>query len=168
MDVLTEKGQQTLADEQEMAKTWENETGWKYVHTPKQMPAHVDAILLNRNGELAGVAETKCRDANLTIMETAFNNEWLITFDKLQKAAAVAEGLSVPLYCFLYLTIDKKILVIKAADEYGQIRVPLRIDWTETQATCNGGQVERLNAYMSLHHARIFQTKSLTEDGEGG
>jgi len=168
LDVLTDRGQRSLADEQEMAEAWEAATGWKYIHTPKDSTAAVDAILLNRDGELAGVAETKCRDCNRVMLETAFANEWLITFDKLQAAAQVAERLSVPLFCFLYLTMDREISVVKAADEHGRITVPLRIGWTETQATCNGGQAHRLNAYMNLKNAKIFRAQSLTDQARGG
>jgi len=58
--------------------------------------------------------------------------------------------------------------VVKAADEHGRITVPLRIEWTETQATCNGGQANRLNAYMSLKSAKIFRAQSLTDEARGG
>lgn len=163
LDVLTERGQQSVTDEQTMASYWEKATGWTYVHTPKDSDAAVDAILLNKDSQLAGVAETKCRDMNLVMLETAFDYEWLVTFQKLTDCAKTAGLLRVPLFMFLYLTVSGEILVIKAADEQGRITVPLRIDWTETQATCNGGQAERLNAYIPMKTAKIFQTQSLTD-----
>lgn len=167
MDIFTPRGQKFLALEGNMARWWETKTGWTYTPTPKDKPAAVDALLFNKAGDLAGVAESKCRDCDMDTMRDAFNMEWLITFDKIEKACRVAEGLRVPLFLFLYLKDSGEILVVKAADEQGNITVPLRLDWTETKASCNGGQAERLNAYVKLQNAKIYETNCLTRKARG-
>ena len=83
LDIATARGQVSLADEQHVADWFNAKPGFRYIQTPKDRPAKVDAIL-TRNGEVMGLAETKCR-YNLTLeqFQRMFQNEWLITAEKV-------------------------------------------------------------------------------------
>lgn len=148
LDIETERGQKTLADEQIIAE-WLKLKKTDYLQTPKNLPADVDAIIA-QNGELKAVVETKCR-YNLTLekLQTAFNNEWLLTEEKISKGTKVAHALRVKLYGFLYLVNDDTLLIINLNT------APRRCERTYTQATVNGGIAKRLNAYVNLASANI-------------
>jgi len=48
LDVLTEKGQQSIKDERLCAQLFEaNCPGYKYVSTPKDKPADIDALIMH-------------------------------------------------------------------------------------------------------------------------
>lgn len=158
MDILTPRGQETAADERAAALLWEGQfEDCRYVPTPKHKPASVDALLLSR-GVLRGVAETKCRYSMTTnqFFHT-FKGEWLVTMDKLVKAANVAAGLGVPLYGFLYL-VDERVLITKRlTDDAGLFDCAFRCERTETQATCNGGTACRANAFLDMNGANMYR-----------
>ena len=83
MDILTPKGQVSLFDEQVVAN-WRSMRGTQYLKTDKDKPAKVDAIIFQKN-TLIGVAETKCRyGLTLNKLQNSFNNEWLITEEKIK------------------------------------------------------------------------------------
>jgi hypothetical protein len=85
-----------------------------------------------------------------------FGNEWLVTFEKIQKGALIAKSLCVPFYGVLYLIPDQKTYLVKLTDEHGNIVAPMRLEVTETQATCNGGTALRTNAYVSVEGAKVY------------
>ena len=158
MDILTPRGQQTLADEQVAAEIWErNFPEYKYVQTPKDKPATVDALLL-RNNTIAYAVETKCRyDMDLGVLDDERNGEWLVTHDKLVKAAQIAAGLGVPLIGFLYLVPDKLLLAKKLTNEKGVFTVNVRVEKSFTQQTVNGGKIERVNAYVDMKECKLLK-----------
>lgn len=158
MDILTPRGQQTVIDEKAAAGLWEaRNDGCRYVPTPKKSACHIDALLLKDN-ELRGVAETKCRYGLTEEQFTQqFRGEWLVTMDKLVKGAEVASSLCVPLYGFLYLVDAGVLLTKKLADEGGLFVTPFRCERTLTQATVNGGEVVRANAYIDMAGANEYR-----------
>lgn len=167
LDILTPKGQQTVRDEDRAAALWEsNNPGFRYCRTPKDSACSVDAILVDRQGVLKAVVESKCR-YTLTQEQFfgSFKGEWLVTMDKLTRGAAVAQQLCVPYYGFLYLVADGVLLTQKIADERGQFAVPFRCDNTLTQRTVNGGEAIRANAYISMASCRRFALDGPVERG---
>jgi hypothetical protein len=158
MDILTPLGQRTLQDEQVAASIWErNFPDFKYVQTPKDKPATVDALLI-RNNVIEYAVETKCRyDMDLGVLDDERNGEWLVTYDKLLKAAQIAAGLGVPLIGFLYLVPDKLLLAKKLTNEKGNFIVNVRVEKTHTQQTVNGGRIERVNAYVDMKDCKLLK-----------
>lgn len=149
LDVLTPRGQETVAQEQRAAAIFQSRlTEFVYVSTPKDGPASVDAVLL-KGTNLAGVVETKCRVMTRQQL-TGYGDEWLVTWDKIDRARAIAAGLGVPLFGFLYLVPDDMLLVVRISDKTGALLVPVRVAATETRATVNGGSAVRNNAYISI------------------
>lgn len=128
--------------------------GISVIQTPKHLPADVDGVIV-KGGEAIAVYEAKCRD--MTRQQLAkFGNEWLLTFDKLQKGADIARSLCVPLIGYLYLVPDHVVLSVRLADRCGQFLPRMRLERTETQECCNGGQIVRTNAYIDVSVARVF------------
>ena len=121
----------------------------RYVRTPKDGPASVDAVLM-KDGELAGVAETKCRQMTDSTLVNEFGNEWLVTWDKIDRARGIAEGLGVSLYGLLYLVPDSTLVFVRLTNDAGSLVRQVRVRATETQRTVNGGLKVRNNAFISL------------------
>lgn len=157
MDILTTKGQQSLSDERIVAQWIESHFEFKYIETPKNSPALIDAILIGKN-ELKGVIETKCRyKLTLEQFKTTFKNEWLVTWDKVHNAIQIANSLGVPCFGFLYLVNDKVLLIQKLSEPNGKLNVKIRLETTETQATINGGKAIRTNAFIDMTYAHTYK-----------
>ena len=151
LDISTAKGQVSLADEQYVAGWYNGTPGQKYLQTPKNMPAKIDAILLKWD-TIVGLAETKCR-YNLTLEQfrTKFNDEWLITAEKVETGITIAEQFCVPLYGFLYL-VDDDVLMVQNLSE-----AKMRKEVTPTQKTINGGIALRENVFVDMTECRIYR-----------
>lgn len=157
MDILTTKGQQTVADESDAYAIWErNFPEYKVISTPKDKPAVIDAVLL-KNNTMRYAVETKCRyDMTLEFFELERNYEWLITNEKIIKSAELAKNLGLPLVGFLYFVKDKCLLAKRIADSDGKIVCDMRVAETKTQTTVNGGQIIRANAFLQMDGAKIL------------
>lgn len=151
MDILTPKGQRTVKQEDEAVEAFISKYPlYTYARTPKDKPSPVDAIIIS-DGVIKAVVETKCRNMTLQTLSTSFNNEWLVTGQKIEDGIQIAKGLCVPYIGFLYLVPDRKLLVIKIWDN--GYSIPIRWDRTETQATVNGGMAMRVNAFLNISTA---------------
>lgn len=153
MDILTPKGEETLRQELRAIELFQKKfTGVRYVHTPKNKPASVDAVLV-KDSEIVAVVETKCRQMTLNDLLFKFEGDWLITWDKVVAGRDVALSLRVPFVGLLYLVPDDTLLVQKITDADGEWNVDMRIKETTTQRTVNGGSAVRYNAYISMENA---------------
>lgn len=158
MDILTPRGQVALGDEQHLARWLEERFAMKYIQTPKNSPAIVDAIVTNKSSsEILAVVETKCRyDINLEQFQTNYKNEWLVTWSKVSKAMNIAVSLGVPFVGFLYLTKCNTALMQRISEADGKLVSEIRLSTTETQATTNGGRAIRTNAFIDMSKANIY------------
>lgn len=157
LDVLSPRGQQSVLQEQEAIALFQTEfPAFKYVETPKDQPALVDALLM-RNYLLDSVVETKCRDCSYDQFMTVFGGEWLVTFDKIVSARIVATSLGVGLTGFLYLTRDRVLLAQRITDNKGLVIPAMRIEATETKRTTNGGKIVRTNAFIDMRNAKVIR-----------
>ena len=155
LDIATPKGQISLKQEGEMLDILLGACpGIKVLQTPKDQPADVDGVIA-RAGSIIAVFESKCRELTRTQLRN-FGDEWLVTFEKLQKGALLAKSLCVPFIGYLYLVPDRRVLSVRIADDRGNFLPNIRIERTETQATTNGGQIIRTNAYIRMAGAREF------------
>ena len=156
MDVLTPAGQESLKREAKAVDIWHrHHSEYRYIHTPKHLPALVDAVLV-RDDELAAIVETKCRNIPYEKLVTSYQNEWLITARKIDEAAEIARQLKVPLVGFLYLDPDKMLLVKRLIDESGNFCCKHRRDTFQTRATINGGTAVRENLLIDMSECLIL------------
>ena len=157
LDIATPAGRLTLADEAAAAELFTgHQPRFRYVETPKDKPALVDALLL-RGDELFAVVETKCRNESSESFFQKFGGRWLVTLEKVLEARKTAVALQLPLVGFLYLNKDKTLLVQKIAEPDGKFVASMVIKTTETQATCNGGTAIRTNAYIDMTKAKVYR-----------
>lgn len=160
LDILTDAGKETLAQEMRAASIVEGQ--WSechYVFTGKSGIAIVDAVIV-RNWHLAAVAETKCRRMTLPELRIRFKNEWLVTRAKILGGAKVADGLMVPFWGLLYLVPEDVVLRVKLYEPGCGWLVPIRSERTQTQATVNGGTAMRDNAFIDMGTADVLKPRA--------
>lgn len=152
LDVLTPKGQESAAQEVEQLEILSRaDASVAFIHTPKDEPSDVDGFVA-RDGVVTGMFMSSCRKATREQMRN-WGDEFILTNDKVVKATQLAKQLCLPVYAFLYLVPDKVVLVQTLVNKRGEVMPKLRVERTRTQATINGGNVERSNAYISLDGA---------------
>ena len=157
LDVLTPKGQKSIVDEQKAKAIFlRNFSEYNYIETHKDKSADVDAFL-TKDLVIKAIIETKCRyDVTIEEFKERYKSQWLITFDKLERAKVLAKILQVDVVGFLYLVQSETLLVQKIIDD-GEYVGRIVIEKTKTQKTINGGSVERVNAFIDMTQARSFK-----------
>jgi len=151
MDILTEKGQESLQYEHKMLNKirdhiCKKHKGNSFIYeTNKDEPSKVDGIII-KDGVLSGVFESKCRTMGL--VELMEYGSWLITMDKIMDGKKLSEMLCVPFVGFLYLIKDDIIMYWKITNSKGEFLFNFDIKKTKTQKTINGGEAIRTNAYL--------------------
>ena len=150
MDILTEKGQQSLKKENEMLGIIKSKYGVDIIETHKDKPALCDGFTV-RNGIITGIFESKCR--NNTLQDFNEWGSWIVTYDKIDGLAWMSSILCVPAIGFLYLIPEKTILTWTITDNEGNYLFDFKVDKTITQRTINGGKIERENAYLPMKYS---------------
>ena len=159
LDILTEKGQESLKEEKRAYEIFlQKNPEFKIVETIKNKSADIDALIIDiKNNAVCAVIETKSRDLTYDKLINNFNNEWLVTFEKIQKGQRLSKAFCVPFYGFLYLKGDDMLATIKICDSDGEFIQQLRIERTKTQKTINGGTIIRANGFINMKEATYFQ-----------
>jgi hypothetical protein len=149
LDCRTEVGQEFIADQHLILNRVERAWRCSAVRTPDQDAADIDA-LLERAGCLCAVVEVKAR----TMSEDTLRSfgSIIVTNEKLNKGITLAKSLCVPFFFVVGLK-GGPIFWWRVCDANGRVAVIREVANTRTQATCNGGSVVRLNAYLSLKQA---------------
>jgi hypothetical protein len=153
LDINTPRGQQTLIDETKAVAIFESHhPRCLYANTPKKEAGDVDAVVVHLDeGDVKCVVETKCRyDVTLAQFHDEYSGKWLVTFDKILKGMKLAEALRVPLYGFLYIVKDKALLMRRLWSPAKGLEAHMEIRKTKTQATVNGGEAVRDNAFLDM------------------
>jgi len=161
LDIKTAKGQATLKQEERAIQIYEdlNPHGHKFVETKKDSPAVVDGFLL-KNNIIVGVVESKCRNMRYRELFENYGGDWLVTEEKINRARHLATELCVPLYGFLYLVPNDRLLVKMICDDRGYLTAPYRVEASETQRTVNGGTIIRNNAYINMENSDSYRYNS--------
>lgn len=154
LDILTPKGQESLAQERKMLDAVSRAYGFTVIETDKNSPCEVDGFLV-RDNVIEGVFESKCR--KLTIEQLRkFNNTWLVTFDKVLAGLQMSKQLYVPYYGLVYLLDEPCGLMIQLSDAMGSPIVKMEVAQTTTRRSINGGLAQRANAYVDMSTAHMF------------
>jgi hypothetical protein len=131
----------------------------RIVETRQDREGDIDGFFLSADGnELAAAFEAKARNMTLEQLRKSFKNEWILTFEKISKGAIISKSLCVPFFGVVYLIPDKTTLLVKLTDDHGNIVAPVRLEVTDTQATCNGGHAKRTNAYINMANAHVYRS----------
>ncbi len=120
-----------------------------------------DAIFYRKESPVS-VSEVKSRkyfagDIPLT-ERIIMDGGYLITWEKLQGLRAKGIDVGVPTSLIVNLVTEGKVLVIKMTDVDGNYIPRIHAKRSKTKATCNGGEVERINAwvYPSPENMRVY------------
>lgn len=156
MDVLTEKGQRTVQQEARAVEIWHSHyPNLRYVHTPKDLPAKADAVIV-KDDQIEAVVETKCRNFSLSKLASWYDNEFLVTARKIDECIFIAKELCVPLVLFVYLVPSDVLMVIKITDASGEMVCHARKDLIRVQATVNGGDAHRECYFIGAQECTIL------------
>lgn len=156
MDILTSKGQETLAQEREATSLFlQSFPGFDFIETPKDTPADIDGIIIKDGVMISGV-EVKCRMMTADDLVNKYNNQWLVTADKLDRGVSACERLGIDFRGFLYLVPDKMLFIVPIFSYKDGWLVEPDYEITKTQASVNGGIAERLNAYVDVSKAKVI------------
>lgn len=139
LDINTPRGQESVHEEQDMLSILKTAyQSSQFFHTPITRAALIDGFIV-KNNELTALYETKCRRESANDFRSKYNNEWLISHHKINSGASLSKALAVPLWGFLYLVPDRKVIAIKLTDDKGNYVQPMRIERRKTSKCCNGG-----------------------------
>jgi len=159
LDINTPNGQKTLPQVDRAYEIFEQRfPGFMVISTIEDRAADNDSFVCQVVGKrpvVRAVVEVKCRNETLRKMhgtgEHDYHSEWLITLDKLKRCGAIAASLKVPFIGLCYLVPDDILLVQRIYNWDGSKATDIRDEWGVTDATCNGGKANRLNAYVKVH-----------------
>jgi len=153
LDCTTPRGQVYIAHQMgcldRLNKAWKVQI----ITTDGSDMADVDAVAV-RDNCVSAVMEVKSREMDLAQLRRF--GSYLITFEKLLKLRAVAAALRVPGLVVVSLLKDQTTVFWKICDREGGLLVGLESKVSRTQATCNGGSVDRYNAYLSLEDMQVI------------
>jgi len=162
LDILTPKGQEAAAQQIEaMEIVFARSPERSFIHMPdkeeqSRKPASpVDGWLVEGIYAVA-VAEVKSRDYTYETLCGEYQCEWLVSMHKLTSMANVSRIFCVPGFGFLYLVPSRMVIGTQFTDDNGLITCKYRTARTTTQATCNGGTANRLNAFISMKNAKVY------------
>lgn len=160
LDITTERGKKAFEDQLEAMKiVFKHSQGNHFfAHTAGDDAAPIDGFVI-KDGFVLAAAEVKSRDMSHGQLFGQFKGEWLLTLAKLHDMAKLSGILRIPGYGFLYLMPSRMVLAQKLCNDKGEIICEYRTEQTETQATCNGGKANRLNAFIQMQSARTYNAE---------
>lgn len=160
--VMTTPGQKACRDMSDAAQLWQRHNrGLSIALLPENKPSDIDGFIVDAAGRVVAGVEGKVRyNVSLDSFASAFGNEWLVTADKLVRACGVARSLRIPVVGFLYLADCKTLLTLPLVNADGMIHAELTCRRTATAATINGGEANRMNAFIDMTGCRVYTDDS--------
>ena len=128
--------------------------------TDQSEPADIDGVLYSIMDEfnvIKGVMEIKTRYITEEILMGVYGGEWLITKDKLTRGRATAKSLKCPFVGLLVMPNSLTCMSIQFTDKDGEWTCEMREEVTKTSASCNGGEMTGLNAFICMKDAKKFK-----------
>ena len=155
LDILSEKGQESRQEElKALALFRAFSPSVRVIETPKDTPAVIDWLLVDKNDTLIGGVEIKCRNISL---EYILEKKWLVTEQKIIDCSNVCGALSIPFYGGLWLIGSETFLMKKIWCPIKGFCTNIEEDRTQTQATINGGMIYRDNMFIPMNDAKIIR-----------
>lgn len=147
LDCNTEKGKRYISHQIKCVDKLKEVWNTDIFCTKESQSAHIDAIGI-RDDRVSAAIEIKTRNNSLETIKRW--GSYMITYEKLVKLCDISKALEVKGFLVVYLIPDDKIMYWNICNEKGEFIVKFTKEITTTQKTCNGGQIDRLNAYISL------------------
>lgn len=156
MDQHTEKGVRANEQSDLALQILNRLTGSYFYQTPNGKPSKLDGCIVSK-GKLAGFFEIKSRDVSYDLFSGRYENEILLTYDKLWHAFSITKTLCLSFSVIYHLVPSKMILCKTVIDAEGMLLSPVRIIRSKTPSSVNGGEVFRNNAFIKMDDARVFR-----------
>jgi hypothetical protein len=156
MDAKTQRGREALQHSTDALFILACKSGKRFIPFSDDLSVDVDGFI-EQNGVVVGLYEVKARNMTYSDFQTKFKSEWLVSFDKLIRAATLSKRLQLSFTAIVYLIPDRIVLAKTLWDAEWVLKVDMSVKQTTTQKTVNGGSVSRANAYIDLSTAAIFQ-----------
>jgi len=158
LDVNTPRGQYFREQEEILIRILEKRWRVLVVQTPKREAAACDGFFVGvDNFEIRAVFEDKCRE--LSYEQFVQAGEIIINESKIRKGVQLSRLLTVPFFVVVYLIHDGSIVFWKITDHKGSELLNLRTEKRMTNASCNGGKAERLNAFLPVNKSTELKKK---------
>jgi len=111
--------------------------------------SEVDGFVLDKN-EFKYVYEIKVRDFSYQHLQQHFNNELLVSKSKIDAGVMLSRICKIPFYIFVFCLKDKTLLLKRITDNKGEIDAIYKEKVTTTKKTIEGGEADRLNAFIHM------------------
>lgn len=155
MDAMTPLGRKALQHASDALLAVELSTQNRFIAFPDDIPSDVDGFI-SKDGRIISLYEVKARDMSSEDLMGRYGGEWLLTWDKLLRAAALSKSLHLPFTAVLYCIRDRTVFVKTLWDSEWNLRANIRVQQTNTQKTVNGGTASRANAFIDMKDAKKF------------
>lgn len=149
---MTPKGLEAISLQHQIASAVASHYGYSVAMTPDDLPCPIDAVF-SKSHAIVGIAEIKCRSANLYQMERW--GHYLVTEAKIRNGIELSKQFGVPF--LLIAALSDHALIWKLSDRTGKQLQAWDAYETLTQATVNGGQALRVNAYIPVAAAHVLK-----------
>ena len=161
LDINSPRGRIAAADQLRAVEiVFGGANGFNFFSTATDDAAAIDGFVVFR-GIINAVAEIKSRECTYENLMGPFKGEWLLSHQKLLDVQAISRLLRIPGYGFLFLVPSDMVLAVRLTGNDGTITCSYRVESTVSQATCNGGQAYRKNAFISVVSAKIYRGNKL-------
>ena len=139
-----------------------NKLGYLCIGTP-QADNKSDIFLAKKSEDghlrMYGIAEIKSRATAggqmLTVEYLKNNGGYLISNDKLSFGQQASFSLRISFFVIVNLIYENKLLVWKITDDKGNFLDQFPRKRTKTRATVNGGEANRLNAFLQMNSKNL-------------
>ncbi len=153
------KGLKALRQNKIALKAIERDTVLRFLPIADDKPSRIDGFIWNQNSEtITGIYEIKSRSYGLEKLRSAYGNDWMISWSKLQAALEITKHTKLPFFGILHLEPDGIVLMVEIFNENATwgCNVQLRDKLLD-------GVNERM-AFLSMTEARKHSIQESTTD----
>ena len=153
------KGLEALRQNKIALKAIERDTVLRFLPIADDKPSRIDGFIWNQNSEtITGLYEIKSRSYGLEKLRSAYGNDWMISWSKLQAALEITKHTKLPFFGILHLEPDGIVLMVEIFNENATwgCNVQLRDKLLD-------GVNERM-AFLSMTEARKHSIQESTTD----
>ena len=129
----------------------------EWLPTDQRKPGRVDGFVI-RTGQIYAVGEVKRRYLSRDAFSRRFNDEYLISANKIWDGRSCAKLTGSPFYIFVVL--DDFLIAFKVCDDRGNLVCPLKIENRQTQRCVNGGLKQDEVCVIKIPQKNFYDTSN--------
>lgn len=164
LGIFSSKGQEHLRKGSEAEKAVAKEYGITLLQFQESRTSRIDGVMVNDEGQVVGIYETKSRTGNLNYkgQDPLFEfrgkdyDSMLITADKIDTMKMLSKSMQVSAYLICTYS-NNQIGVFKVTNPSGSVALEgVEKKKVRTRATVNGGTANRENYFIPLSNGHFF------------